>query len=93
MLDLTAAETAGTFIGAWGLAQSFARAIAILSGGVVLDLGKILFANPVLSYGLVFFCQAIVMIFAVWALNRVNVEEFQTTTQQAIASAMEGDLD
>jgi len=28
MLDLTLAETAGTFIGAWGLAQALARAVA-----------------------------------------------------------------
>jgi BCD family chlorophyll transporter-like MFS transporter len=40
MLDLTAAETAGTFIGAWGLAQAMARALATVSGGAVLNLGK-----------------------------------------------------
>jgi BCD family chlorophyll transporter-like MFS transporter len=37
MLDLTAAETAGTFIGAWGLAQAMAQASATVMGGAILD--------------------------------------------------------
>ena len=39
-LDLTAAETAGTFSGAWGLGQAMARGIAIAAGGYVLSIGK-----------------------------------------------------
>ncbi|AFZ43640.1 PUCC protein [Halothece sp. PCC 7418] len=93
MLDLTAAETAGTFIGAWGLAQALARALATVIGGVVLDLGKVLFSTPVLAYGLVFGLQALGMLGAIALLNRVNVSEFQTSTNQAIATVMEGDLD
>ncbi len=93
MLDLTAAATAGTFIGAWGLAQAMARAVATFTGGVVLDVGKVLFNSPILSYSLVFAMQAVMMILAIGILNQVNVKEFQTTTQQAIATVMEGDLD
>ena len=40
MIDLTAAETAGTFIGAWGLAQAIARGSASVLGGALLSLGK-----------------------------------------------------
>ena len=93
MLDLTAAETAGTFIGAWGLAQAMARGMATLLGGVVLDLGKALFTTPMLAYGAVFACQALGMIAAIAILNQVNVQEFQENTQKAIATVMEGDLD
>lgn len=93
MLDLTAAETAGTFIGAWGLAQALARAIATFSGGIILDIGKALFTAPVFAYGLVFGLQALGMLCAIALLNRVNVSEFQTSTNQAIATVMEGDLD
>jgi BCD family chlorophyll transporter-like MFS transporter len=39
MLDLTAAETAGTFIGAWGLAQALARGVATVTGGLCLMQG------------------------------------------------------
>jgi BCD family chlorophyll transporter-like MFS transporter len=93
MLDLTAAETAGTFIGAWGLAQAMARGLATVLGGAVLNLGKALFTAPVLAYGMVFALQALGMILAIWFLGRVNVKEFQDNARAAIANVMEGDLD
>lgn len=93
MLDLTAAETAGTFIGAWGLAQATARGLATLTGGLVLDTGRKLFAEPVLAYGSVFFIQALGMIVAVWLLSRVNVQEFKTNAKQAIANVLSHELD
>lgn len=93
MLDLTAAETAGTFIGAWGLAQALARAVATVLGGAVLDLGRVLFTNLTLAYALVFGLQAIGMLTAVWLLGRVNVSEFRSNTKAAIAAVMEGELD
>lgn len=93
MLDLTAAATAGTFIGAWGLAQALSRAIATFSGGVVLDIGRAIFTAPILAYGLVFALQAVGMILAIGLLNRVSVKEFKESTNRAIATVMEGDLD
>jgi BCD family chlorophyll transporter-like MFS transporter len=93
MLDLTVAETAGTFIGAWGLSQALAKGVATVVGGAVLQLGTKLFADSVLAYGLVFALQAVAMILALKFLERVNVQEFRTNAQQAIAAVMEGDLD
>ena len=93
MLDLTAAKTAGTFIGAWGLAQAMSRGLATLIGGIILDLGKGIFAAPLMSYGLVFAIQAIAMIVAIAVLDRVDVKEFQETNNNALATVMEGDLD
>jgi BCD family chlorophyll transporter-like MFS transporter len=93
MLDLTAAETAGTFIGAWGLAQAIARGLSTLAGGAVLDLGRLLFGVPVLSYALVFATQAVGMILAVVLLRRVNIHEFRENAKDAIAAVMAGELD
>lgn len=93
MLDLTAAETAGTFIGAWGLAQAMSRGLATFFGGVVLDIGKALFTSTLLAYGLVFAIQALGMILAIFILDRVSVQEFKENTGKAIATVMEGDLD
>ncbi len=93
MLDLTAAETAGTFIGAWGLAQAIARGLATFVGGWVLSIGETLFTAPVFAYGLVFALQAVGMIAAIWFLGRVNVQEFRDNAKQAIATVMESDLD
>ena len=93
MLDLTAAEAAGTFIGAWGLAQSVSRGIAVLIGGTILDIGRNLLPSLELAYGMVFFLEALGMVVSIWFLNRVNVKEFQTSAKQAIASVLESDLD
>ncbi len=93
MLDFTLAETAGTFIGAWGLAQAMSRAFATLIGGVILDITRAIFTIPLLAYGSVFALQAIGMVAAVLILNRINIKEFKENTGQAIATVMEGDLD
>ena len=93
MLDLTAAETAGTFIGAWGLAQAIARGLSTLIGGAILNLGKILFTAPVLAYSTVFATQALGMVLAIWLLGHVNVKEFQANAKQAIATVLANELD
>lgn len=93
MLDLTAVETAGTFIGAWGLAQALARALATVMGGGALDLGKAIFPNLTLAYALVFGLQAIGMLIAVTLLNRVDVKAFHLKTKAAISTILQGELD
>jgi len=103
MLDLTVAETAGTFIGAWGLAQAIARGSATVLGGGILDLGKGLMrsfgasgmtdAEYLPAYALVFLTQAVGMIVAVVLLGRVNIQEFQANAKDAIAAALESDMD
>jgi BCD family chlorophyll transporter-like MFS transporter len=93
MLDLTAAQAAGTFIGAWGLAQSVSRGIAVVIGGTLLDIGRRTLPSLELAYGLVFALEAVGMVVSIGFLNRVNITEFQTSTRQAIASVLESDLD
>jgi BCD family chlorophyll transporter-like MFS transporter len=94
MLDLTATGTAGTFIGAWGLAQAIARGLATVVGGVVLDLGRLLFPNQATAaYSLVFGCQALGMLLAVYLLSRVDVREFRENSRVAIAKVLASDLD
>ena len=104
MLDLTVAETAGTFIGAWGLAQAIARGSATVLGGGVLDLGKsfvrlfdesgtVAETQYLPAYALVFTVQAIGMIVAVLLLRRVNIQEFQANAKAAITAALESDMD
>ncbi len=93
MLDLTAAETAGTFIGAWGLSQALARASATVSGGAILDIGRLIFPNALGAYALVFALQAAFMLLAVNLLSRVNVKEFKENSKEAIATVFANDLD
>jgi BCD family chlorophyll transporter-like MFS transporter len=93
MLDLTAAETAGTFIGAWGLAQAMSRGLATWFGGIILDIGRSFIPNLFLAYSLVFALEVTVMLLAIYILNHVSVKEFKNTTRQAITQVMEGELD
>ncbi len=93
MLDLTAAETAGTFIGAWGLAQAMAQALGNVGGGALLDVGRHLFGTPLFAYSFVFACEVVAMLVAVALLKQVNVQEFRTRAEQAIATMMQSDLD
>jgi BCD family chlorophyll transporter-like MFS transporter len=93
MLDLTVAETAGTFIGTWGLAQAWARALATVLGGNILSLGQQVFTEEVLAFALVFGTQAAGMILAVTLLSRVNIAEFRFDTQTMIQRVMAADID
>ena len=93
MLDLTVAETAGTFIGAWGLSQAIARGLATLSGGIVLDVGKKIFSASIYAYSFVFVCEAAIMIIAVSLLSRVNVQEFRTDAKKAIATVFANEIE
>ncbi|MEM9818208.1 MAG: BCD family MFS transporter [Cyanobacteria bacterium P01_D01_bin.6] len=93
MLDFTAAETAGTFIGAWGLSQAMAQASATVLGGALLDAGRQLFPSTLLAFALVFACQAIGMVLAFSLLTRINVQQFKTESGKAIATLMEMELD
>ncbi len=93
MLDLTAAETAGTFIGAWGLAQAIARGSATVLGGTALDVGRQLFGEPILAYSLVFCLPMLGMILAIGLLRRVDVSQFQQQSQKAIATVLAQELE
>lgn len=93
MLDLTAAETAGTFIGAWGLSQALARGAATVLGGTFLDLGRQLVSNVVFAYALVFAIQAAALLLAIALLRRVDVQEFRASAKNTIAAVAESELE
>ncbi len=93
MLDLTVPESAGTFIGAWGLSQALAKGLATVFGGTALGVGQLIFHETVLAYGFVFSFQALAMIVAVKLLDRVNVREFQTTAKDAVKAVIAADVD
>ncbi|MCS7030274.1 MAG: BCD family MFS transporter [Gloeomargarita sp. SKYG116] len=82
MLDLTLAETAGTFIGAWGLAQALARALSTLCGGGLLELGTRWFgAESFWAYVPVFGTQVLLLGLAALLLRAVDVKAFAERTQ------------
>ena len=97
MLDLTAAETAGTFIGTWGLAQALSRGTAAILGGSILDIGTKIFGmspqgeRPLWAYAMVLVVQAGFILGAIGLLGRVNVQEFKTDARSTINSVIAND--
>jgi BCD family chlorophyll transporter-like MFS transporter len=94
MLDLTLAETAGTFIGAWGLAQALARALAILCGGGLLELGSNWFgAESFWAYVPVFGTQIVLLLTAATLLRTVDVKLFTERTRMALGELLAEELE
>lgn len=62
-------------------------------GGAILSLGRQVFGDSFLAFGLVFACQSVGMVLAFLLLTRVNVQTFKQESGDAIAALMELELD
>ena len=95
MLDLTLPAAAGTFVGAWGLAQALSRALGKLLGGGLLDLGRQLVpgdgAFP--AYAFVLVIEALVMVAALVMLKAVSVRQFRADAQTQLSRVLVAELD
>jgi len=92
MLDMTTAEQAGLFIGAWGVADAMSRGLGILLGGVVRDLVTLTTGNLDLGYILVFLIEAGLLVVSMVLLHQINVTEFRTNQPSLVElAALTGD--
>lgn len=83
MLDMTTAEQAGLFIGAWGVADAASRGIGMLLGGTVRDIVTMLFNNVTLGYTSVFMIEAGFLVISMMLLSRIDVGAFREENAQA----------
>ena len=95
MLDLTLPEVAGTFVGVWGLAQALSRAMGKVFGGGLLDIGRSMSGpeNSFIAFSFVFVLEIIVMVFAIFVLQKVSVKRFKEETSTKIEAFMLSELD
>ncbi len=77
MLDMTRAGQVGLFIGAWGMADAFARLVGDLLGGVVRDFVTLLTRSGVAGYLVVFGLEAVLLMISLIVLRRIDVGRFQ----------------
>ncbi len=77
MLDMTTTEQVGLFIGAWGLADSLARGVGTLLGGVVRDVITTLTNSASGGYVTVFVIEAALLVVSLVLLQRINVASFR----------------
>jgi BCD family chlorophyll transporter-like MFS transporter len=78
MLDMTTAEQAGLFIGAWGLADALARGAGMLLGGVLRDIVSGATGNPSSGYITVFLIEAIMLAGSLLLLRALDVSAFRS---------------
>lgn len=77
MLDMTVEGRVGMFMGAWGMADAFARLTGSVLSGAVRDVVSQLAANPLSGYLVVFSLQATMLIVALLLLRKIDVSLFR----------------
>jgi len=80
MLEMTVDGNVGMFIGVWGMASAISRLIGSVLGGAGRDLVYTITGDNVLGYIIVFGVMALFMIVSLVMLKRINIPEFQKTT-------------
>lgn len=77
MLDMTTAQNAGLFIGAWGMSNALSRLLGSLLAGGVRDVLTQILGNAVMGYAGVFVIQALFLGVSLMMLRRIDVRAFQ----------------
>jgi BCD family chlorophyll transporter-like MFS transporter len=95
MLDLTLPEVAGTFVGVWGLAQAYSRALGKVMGGGLLDLARTVLPSSMGAYGpfaAVFALEAAIAVVALLLLRHVNLRQFREDTGRNLERVLAAEL-
>lgn len=77
MLDMTVEGRVGMFMGAWGMADSFARLTGSVMSGAVRDVVSQMTASPVSGYLVVFSLQAGMLVVSLLLLRKIDVSLFR----------------
>lgn len=93
MMDMSPAARAGTFLGFWTLAVTFARGFGVSGGGIVRDVMLRLTGDLQWAYGSVFLLEFAGLLLALWMLSRVKVGNYRAAQPQDTAQVFAGALD
>lgn len=92
MLDMTTAEQAGLFIGAWGVADALSRGLGMMLGGAVRDVVTWLSGNVGAGYVTVFLIEAAFLLTSLWLLRHIDVARFRSRRPTLVElAALSGD--
>ena len=89
MLDMTAVGRVGLFIGAWGMADAFARLTGNILSGVTRDTISSLSQNLVLGYQVAFLIEGVMLFVSLLILQQVSVGTFQKHADKEETSLVE----
>lgn len=88
MLDMTAPQAVGLYMGAWGVANFVGRALGNISSGLVRDGVYWLSNNAVAGYMAVFALEALSLVLAVWVFRSISVENFRRDAEAQLAHVL-----
>jgi BCD family chlorophyll transporter-like MFS transporter len=77
MMDMTRAWGAGLYLALWTVAETLARGVGVVLGGVINDLVFVVAHQHTISYGAVFLIETIGFAVSLMVLNRINVSTFK----------------
>lgn len=93
MMDMSPLGRAGTFLGFWTMAVTFARGGGVAVGGMMRDLCLHLTGDIAVAYGVVFVAGAVGLVISAYCLAQVNVKQFKAETQPSSASIFAAAMD
>jgi BCD family chlorophyll transporter-like MFS transporter len=93
MMDMSPLGRAGTFLGFWTMAVTFARGGGVAAGGVVRDVWLSLTGDMAAAYGVVFVAGAVGLAISAYCLTQVNVKQFKAEAQPSSASIFAAAMD
>lgn len=77
MLDMTVAQAAGLYMGAWGVANFAGQALGNIASGLIRDVALRLTGSQIVGYSTVFALEIVGLLAAVWLFRRISVSAFQ----------------
>lgn len=77
MMNMTSAQHAGVFLGAWGFAQAVGVGSGTLIGGLLRDVGAAIFSNDLASYYLVYGFEIVLLLLAIPLVRQLDLGRFR----------------
>lgn len=95
MMDMSPLGRAGTFLGFWSMAVTFARGFGVAGGGIVRDIALAMSNSFSMAYGIAFVLGFIGLCLSLYALIQVNIKSFKKDmdSERDTAAILAGAMD
>ncbi len=88
MLDMTVPQSAGLYMGAWGVANFAGQAIGNILSGFLRDVMLALTGDAFYGYALVFGLEIVGLLLAVWLFSAISVQQFRRDAEITVSDVL-----
>ena len=88
MLDMTVAQAAGLYIGAWGVANFAGQALGNIASGLIRDVAYRLTGSEMVGYSTVFALEIVGLIAAIVLFRGITVETFRREAEVQLSDVL-----